>query len=235
MEAACLYKETRLSIEPAHGDAVIDILLPSNNAATSFASRSSPKRRKIDRDVRDEDSFSRKHLANEGSVYFCQPINNKTQEVRPRSIVWRILEDQKVLELQAIDLVQEAATKEEPLLTLRFQFPSAIRKNTVCFAEPTDATSKWSLSVFVLTDTAEIHTLTLPRESFIKAESLRLDRHTDWHAFHSPNAFIYRTPFRLIAQSEGIVWASLSDGALVKLEKYHGQSRESAYQVFGKY
>lgn len=226
-EAACLHHETRLDVDPASEQSTIDIVLPSSITSSS-SERPSPKRRRIDRVTQDEESFSRRYLATESSIYFCGSKSGPAAKYpHPRSILWRVLEEQRVLELQAVDLIQDEAQKDEPLLMLRFEFPVAIRPNSVCFAGPAEEGPYWALTVFVLTDAAELHTLTLNAESFVKPSAMRRDATSDWHACHTPNAFSYKTPFRLIAQNDGVLWASLNNGALVKLEKYHGHYRES--------
>jgi len=224
-EATCLHRETRLEVD-ASEKSIVQIVLPSS-ITPSTAARLSPKRRRIERDVQDEDSFSKRYLATESSIYFCVPYSGATAKyAHPHSILWRVLEEQRILELQVVDLIQHEAQKVEELLSLRFEFAAAIRPNTVCFAEPVDEGAHWTLTVFVLTDTAELHTLTLNAESFVQPNAIRMESTPDWHACHTPNAFSYKTPFRMTAQNDGIVWASLNDGSLVKLEKCHGHYRE---------
>lgn len=228
-EAACLYQETRFGVEPASDDALVEIALPSSNAS-AFASAPSPKRRRIDREALGEEDFATRHLATEASIFVCQSSAGHAakKDAHPRSILWRVCEGQRTLELQAVDLVLDAATTTEALLTLRFSFPSCIRPNTVSFADTSVSGSPWTLNVFVLTDSAELHALTLGRDAFVRSKVLSLETRPNWHSCQTPGAFTYRTPFRLIAQNESVVWAALSDGALVKLEKVHGSYGESS-------
>lgn len=222
LKAACIYQETRLNLDPALPASTVEVLLPIDGAS-AFASRLSPKRRRIDRSslVYDEATFSSHHLASESSIYLRPLINESKKSPSPRAILWRILEDRKVLELQAIDLSQEQTEKHEPLLTLRLAFPHAIRPAGVDFAEKERGANEDGFVGFVLTMTGEIVTLNLRKDLFVRAreqEDQTLEA-SAWCKTYSPSAFSYRTPHRFLAKSESEVWASLNDGSLLKLER----------------
>lgn len=198
-----LYQQTTLDVDPAFHTSVVDLCVPP-----------STKRRRIDSVTQDEETFSRS-LASEAFIHFRTSSSHY-----PRSILCRVLENRKVLELQAVDLRQDG-TKAEALLTLRFAFTNQIKKGGLAFIEGEREGTSDAFVVFVPTVAGELFTLTLRREAFIKSGCLDENGRgsLDWCRSAVPNAFTFRTPFKLLAKSETELWASLDNGSLVKLER----------------
>lgn len=219
-QPACLYQETRVNLNPARLGSTIDVFVPAHGAS-AFAARSSPKRRRIaPSEVNyDEDSFSRLHLASESSIHFRPHTKGKAKHEAPRVILWRVLEERKVLELQVVDLEQDHAEKAETLLTLRLAFPDPIRPTSVAFAEDDLEAAHPTLVGFVVTTVGALFTLNLRKELFVKTSGPGSIDATDWCSSSTPSAFTYRTPYRLLARSGKDLWASLSDGSLVRFER----------------
>lgn len=216
--AACLYQETRLNLDPAFSTSVVDILLPAHGAS-AFASRNSPKRRRLNAPAitYDETTFQKLHLAAESSIHF-RPISEDAKKTpSPRAILWRILEERTVLELQAVDLWQDDTQATEPLLTLYVNFPSPIRPHGVCFAERKSEGMASSAVAFVLTISGELFTLDLRKEIFTKPDAAA-DGARTWCDRSSPAPLSNRSPFKLFATNADELWASLGDGSLVRLE-----------------
>lgn len=216
--AACLYRETRLNLDPANSRSTVDIVLPSNGAS-SFYSRPSPKRRRLNSTAPtyNEETFQNTHLASDASIYF-RPSHGELAKGRgPRAILWRILEECTVLEVQAVDLWQDNDTRE-PDLTLRVAFPDTIRQHGVTFAERNAEGSSPSAVAFVLTTSGELFTLDLRREVFIKSE-VEL---STWCTRSAISALSSRNPFKLLANSADELWASLGDGSLLRLDRRQG-------------
>lgn len=226
-------QETRLNLDPSFPDAVVNVQIPSYSAF----SRSSPKRRKIDRIAlnHDEEAFSKYHLAAESSIHFRPKSRHhgKKEYGTPRAFLWRILEDRKLLELQAVDLYQESTEKSDMLLTLRFSFSSAIWPAGVAFAEQEGETGDNALVVFVMTKSGELFTLTLRKQHFAKPGLLvdPLIETRSWCTSATPNALNHRTPFRLLATSDRVLWVSIAEGHLVKLERKGDDGRLDAHSI----
>jgi len=220
--AACLYQETRLNLDSAFSTSTVDILLPAHSAS-AFAARISPKRRRLNAPAinYDEATFQKTHLASEGSIHFRPVDDNAKKTPSPRAILWRVLEERSVLELQAVDLWQDDIQATEPLLTLRVNFPSQIRPHGVCFAEKRADVTTPSAVAFVLTTSGELFTLDLRREIFTKPDATT-DGPQTWCTRSSPAPLSNRNPFKLFATSADDLWASLSDGSLVRLERKQG-------------
>jgi Nucleoporin Nup120/160 len=209
--ARYLYTETRLNLDPAYPSATIHLQVPSTSStwnpltavsnSLSTSTTASP--------IHDEATFSRTHLANDASIYFRRSTRS------PRSFLWRLLSDRTQLELQAVDLTQTAASKTEALLTLTVQFPSPIRPYGLAFGDPEE---RDALVVFALTVAGELYTLNLHKDLFVHpkaAEALP----PDWCKSFTPPALRIRDAYRLFAPSVDQLLLSMTDGAIVQLQK----------------
>lgn len=204
----CFYKEARLNVEPAFPGSTIAFTLPTSSLST-FGSRTTAKRTIIHEQVaeQDEEAFSRRHLAIEGSMFFRQ------HHTYPRSFLWRVLDNRKMLEIQATDLEHDVGNKLEANLTLLFQFPSPLRPFCVAFAEPTD---RDVLMVFAITTANELFTLTIPRDFFANPSASEQEIET-WCRRSEPVLFSGRIPYRLMAVDADELLVSLDDGAICRM------------------
>jgi len=196
-----LYQQTSLNVDPLCPSALVDINVPP-----------AAKRRRIETNNHNEETFTQS-LASEASIHF-----RSSGPHYPRSILYRVVENRRVLELQAVDLQQDG-TKPEVLLTLRFDFANQIRKGAIAFAEAEREGTANALVVFVPTAAGELFTLTLRTEAFVRPGFLTdtTSGSPDWCKVYKPNAFALKTPFKLLAKSEMELWASMNDGSLAKL------------------
>lgn len=171
---------------------------------------------------KDEEAFTRRHLAADGSMYFRQ------HHAYPRSFLWRVLDNRKMLEIQSTDLDHDFTNRFEANLTLLFQFPAPIRPFCVAFAEPTD---RDALTVFAITTSNELYTITLHRDFFANPAASEQDPET-WCKRFEPALFSGRIPYRLVAQSADELLVTLDDGAVCRLiwDKVNNTWDGSRYQ-----
>jgi hypothetical protein len=204
----CLYKEARLNIEPAFPGSTIAFALPASSHST-FGSRPTVKRTVLTEQHvdKDEDAFARRHLATDGSMYFRQ------HHGYPRSFLWRVLDNRKMLEIQAVDLDHDLGDRFEANLTILLQFPSPIRPFCVAFATPTD---RDALTVFAITTANELYTITLPRDFFASPAASEQNIET-WCKRTEPTLFSGRIPYRLVAESAEELLVTLDDGAICRM------------------
>jgi hypothetical protein len=207
-EGACLYREARLNIEPAFPGSTIAFTLPASSL-TTFGARTAAKRsvipeRYIDQD---EDAFTRRHLATEASLYFRQ------HHTYPRSFLWRVLDNRKVLEIQSVDLDHSASDRFEANLTLIFRFPSPIRPFCVAFSEPSD---RDALTIFAITTANDLYVLTIPRDFFANPAASEQEIDT-WCKRSEPTLFSGRIPYRLFAVHVDELLVALDDGAICRI------------------
>lgn len=205
---ACLYKEARLNIEPAFPGSTISFTLPAHTTST-FGARTTAKRTVITEQYADqeEESFVRRHLATEGSLFF------RRHHEYPRTFLWRVLDNRKMLEIQAADLDHDSSHNFEANLTLLLKFPSPIRPFCVAFAEPID---RDALTVFAITTANELYTVTLHRDFFTSPAASEQEIE-NWCKTSEPVLFSGRIPYRLESLAVDDLLVSLDDGAICRL------------------
>lgn len=206
----CLYTEARLNLEPAHPGSTISITIPATSTST-FGSRTQSKRTVVTEEYagKDEDSFAKRHLASDGSLYF------RRKDDYPRAFLWRLLDNRKTLELQSVDLDQDSRHNFEANLTLLFHFSSPIRPFSVAFAQPDE---KDALTVFVITTSNELYSLHLHRDFLAKPTVSEQDV-KDWCKRSTLNQFALRTPYRLFAVNDKELLVSLDNGGILHLQR----------------
>lgn len=219
-----LFKETRIDLEPTSPRSTINIQIPAHGQSHR-SSRLSQQRRPEGNigAPEDEDAFARRYLATSGAVYFRQ------KKDYPRSFLWRILEDQKVLELRSIDLTKSEHDKHEATLTLRLVFANPIRKGGVVLSDREDHDL---LSVFVLTKRNELHTLSLRPDAFCRA-AVTEGNVQDWCKSFVPASFSISKPHRLLARGPHELWISLHDGRLLRLTRKAGDDGTTYRSAIG--
>lgn len=197
-----------MNIEPAFPGSTIAFTLPASSLST-FGSRTAAKRTVIQEQYtdQDEDAFTRRHLATDGSLFFRQ------HHVYPRSFLWRVLDNRKMLELQSVDLDHEAGDRFEANLTLLFQFPSPIRPFCIAFAESTD---RDALTVFAITTANDLYVLTIHRDFFANPAASEQEIES-WCRRSEPILFSGRIPYRLVAVNIDELLVALDDGAICRI------------------
>ncbi|KAI4264462.1 MAG: hypothetical protein L6R42_000421 [Xanthoria sp. 1 TBL-2021] len=204
------FTETRIDLEALDQGSVVQVQLP--------ASRGSRSQRRIlsttagSASFSNEETYSRGFLASASSIYFSR-LNK-----HPRSFLWRVLENNKILELRATDLRKTENIKAEATVILQLGFPSAIRKGGVALADDGGD----ALCVFVLTKSNDLFTLTIPNKSFYNVTSLEEDA-GKWCNTFRPSSFVLSTPHRLVAGSPGQLVVALADGKLLTLNRKDGR------------
>ncbi|KAF4549529.1 Nucleoporin Nup120/160-like protein [Elsinoe fawcettii] len=210
--APVLFTETRLNVQPTSSSSTFHI---STESSSLFSSR-----KRLRNDVGpavDDEEFFRRHLASETSIYF------RSQEKVPRSILWRVLEEAKVLELQCVDLIQDQRATSESLLTFRLSFASPIRPNGVALA---DSRSHDALEVFVLTTSNELYTFSLRRDLLLRPAVPSTNDFDPSSVFKSYtlSSFSFRHPHKLVALNDLEILVSLGDGSLLHLQRRAGEN-----------
>lgn len=204
----CLFKETRTDLEPSHPGSVIQIQVPSTS---TFSVRPRQQRRVLRTSpiYKDEDAFNKHCLASSSSFHFGKSKRH------PRSFLWRVLQEGRVLELRCVDLSKRNREEREASFTLQLVFPTAIKRGGVALAEAEDQDV---LSVFALTKGNELYTFTIRKDFFCHAAASEEDI-SRWCKASKPATFSISTPHSLIAASSLQLIVSLSDGRLLQLTR----------------
>lgn len=213
MTMAKIHKETKVDVRPIAPNAVVDIQIPTQETAQRRArfSISSVTAQDIP-SIKDEDDFARRYLATQGSLYF------RRRKAYPRTFLWRVVDDNKVLEIQSADLVRGGIEHHEANLMLRFDFQEAILPSGVALA---DTEEHEVLNVFVLTASRRLHTLALRPEFFRRASAID-ENILDWCKACTPSPLTFSHPHRLHASSTTELFISLDSGALLRLTRRAG-------------
>ena len=209
----CLFKETSLDLESLPGT-VVQIQLPSSSSL-SVRSRQRQQQRVLRRAqvYKDEETYNRLHLASSASIH------SSYHSTYPRSITWRVLQDQKVLELRSTDLRKDARETKEAGLTIRLCFPGPLRDGGVALA---DSEEQGVLNVFALTKGNELYTCSIRRSFFCNAAASEEDV-GNWCKIYKPATFSMSSPLRLFAGDHSSLIVSLIDGRVLTLIKSDGE------------
>ncbi|KAL5357019.1 nucleoporin Nup120/160-domain-containing protein [Aspergillus floccosus] len=210
---AKIYKDTRVDLRPYSPSTVVNIPIPSQSNPNSRARFSiSSLTGQSETIAKDEEEFTRQHLATQGSIYF------RKRSVYPRTFLWRVVNDNKVLEIQCVDLTKGGVEHHEYNNTLRLDFQEEILPSGVDLADVEDHEI---LSVFVITASKQLHTLTLRPEFFRRAASID-ENISDWCKSCVPAPLSFSYPHRLHASSPLELFISLDNGSLLRLTRRSG-------------
>ncbi|KAK4192675.1 putative nuclear pore complex protein Nup160 [Podospora australis] len=215
-----LYKEARLSLEPASQSSVVQLRV----APQSAYGRSNSARTSAD----DEKSYRHKNLATASSIFHRKHHNS------PRSFLWRILENGTVLSLRAVDVSKRQHDVDAPLI-LNLHFPHTINHSCVGFGDPEDTDA---LCVFVVDQTNQLHSITLHPDQF-RRKTATDGGLGDAYRVYSPPGFGFKHPHRLAVVSSDQLIVTMHDGGILKFDKNKthdaNQSpwRETIYNVAG--
>ncbi|KAJ9311282.1 hypothetical protein DTO271D3_8437 [Paecilomyces variotii] len=210
---AKIYKETKVDLRPVSPSTVVNIQIPTQDGAQRRARFSiTPFDAQEEPISKDEEEFAKRYLATQGSIYFRQ------RKAYPRAFVWRVVDDNRVLEIQSADLTRSAHEHHEANVTLRLDFQEAIIPSGVALADPEDHEV---VNVFVLTVSKQLHTLTLRPEFFRRTSSID-ENVSDWCKTSTPAPLAFSYPHRLHASSPYELFISLDSGALLRLTRRAG-------------
>lgn len=221
ISSLALLKENRVGLESDVPSSVIEFQIPSSAITFNRASRPTRRIAKRSPTYRDEEGFSNSAIASASSVYFSSP------DRYPRSFLWRLLEDNKILEIRSIDLSKSNEEKNEALYILRFHFPCSIRQGGIALA---DAEEQGVIGIFALTTSNELYTLDLKSSFFCQSAASEEDvRH--WCKGFKPASTNFSTPHRFVAASSSELLVGLSDGRLLQLTRPGGNDGASWHEL----
>ena len=208
VSSLALFKETRIDLEPIAPGSVIQIHISS---ASAFTARPRQQRRIVKNTIghRDESSFTKCCIATSGSFHF-----GKT-ESHPRSFIWRVLQEGKVLELRSIDLSKSSGETREASVIIQLWFPIGLKHGGVALADSED---RDILDVFALTKGNELYTFAISKDFFCHAAASEEDL-SRWCKVSKPATFSISTPHCLVAASFRQLIISLSDGRILRLTR----------------
>ncbi|KAL3480235.1 nucleoporin Nup120/160-domain-containing protein [Aspergillus californicus] len=207
---AKIYKDTQVDLRPYSPSTVVNIPIPTQTSTQSRTRFAISSFTGPDTAIaKDEDEFAKRYLATQGSVYF------RKRNVYPRAFLWRVVDDNKVLEIQCVDLTKGGIENHEYTVTLRLGFQEEILPSGVALA---DMEEHDVLNLFVVTASKELHTLALRPEFFRRAASID-ENVSDWCKSCMPAPLTFTHPHRLHVSSPLELFISLDNGALLRLTR----------------
>ena len=215
------FKEVRVSLGPDIPGSVIEFHVPSSAITFSLTSRLKRQILTESPTFKSEEKFSRCNIANTSSIFFGH-LNKY-----PRSFLWRLLEENKVLEIRSVDLSKGERVEDEALYSLRFCFPSTVRPGGIALADGEDQSV---LNVFVSTTSNELYTLDLRRAFFCDAFASQ-EEITQWCKIFKPASTNFSTPHQLVAISSLELFVGLSDGRILHLTRPSGSDGASWHEL----
>ncbi|KKF95472.1 Nucleoporin nup120 [Ceratocystis platani] len=203
------FVETRLNLEPSSLANVVNIRVASANQSNSIASAFS--RRSDNRETEAETVFDHKNLAKAASIY------HRKHHETPRGFLWRLLENNTILSIRAVDIAQSGGAADATLI-INFIFNTPIAPNCVALADPEDLDA---LLVFVLDQANCLHTFSLRPDIFRRKSSLEpaID---DLCRSYTPSGLSGKLAHRLTAVNADQVLIALHDGGLLRLDRNRG-------------
>ena len=204
------YKETRLNFEPSSSAFVVDLELPSTTRPARTQRRTNSTNGTLNGCVAsaDNEELRARTCATAYSTY------QRKHHGYPRSFLWRLLEDDTVLSVRAIDVLRPEKVADANLV-LNFHFPNKVQPTCITLTDPEDHDA---LTIFVLDKANQLYTLFLRPDSFRK-RSFAETGLGDACKVHAPSALKVRSPYRLFAISHDLLVIGVSDGGLIRLDR----------------
>ncbi|KAK5073862.1 hypothetical protein LTR64_006997 [Lithohypha guttulata] len=159
-----LYKETAIEVKSTTSPSHTDIQIPRANGSYD-RSKFSKKPERHDRLAVDEKSYAAEYLAASSSVFI------RRESSYPRSFAWRVVSQQRVLEISNVDFARNDKDREADR-TLAFEFQDQISPRGVSIC---DSSTGSEFHIFVLTQENEVFELRLQIKFFQDAKSIPPD------------------------------------------------------------
>lgn len=196
------FKETRLNLEPSAPGSVINIRVPAG------ANDRNSRRSTIEPAFEDHSSFKLKNLATASSVYHRQWHDS------PRSFLWRVLENGKLLSIRAVDVcLKDNATDAPLILNLNFGVP--IQPGCVALSDPKEHDA---LAVYVLDESSRLFTFVFRPDTFRKRSAVDASL-SGLAKMQSPKGLGFKQAHRMVAASANMLLITTNDGGMIRLDK----------------
>ena len=206
-----LYRATPFQVKPTTPPSLISHEIPSQDGTYrrskfSISTKSSGDQNRL---AKDEKSFGKQYLATQSSIYF------RRSKTYPRSFVWKVVNEDRALEIRCADLARSEHDLKEAYLTLSLEFQDSIISGGVALADADNADVLW---IFVITSSRELHTLSLPSEVFRNDKAITGVVRPQCRTV-VPSSFMIDQPHRLYANTPFELFISFDSGRLQRLTK----------------
>ncbi|RMZ80271.1 hypothetical protein DV738_g2876, partial [Chaetothyriales sp. CBS 135597] len=209
-----LYTET--AVQPTAVNAASSVLTFDIPRVNGSHKKPRSSNRATGADTKTEAAFVAHHVASSANIYF------RRNPLAPRCILWRVIQDQRVLELQPAALTKNSSDVKEAHLTLRFRFQDQVLPGCVSV---TDSTTEHDLHIFVGTADNEILHLRVPPVAFRQHESLSTDSEQQWASPIDISSLSIDSVYRLVAHSPYEVFVAYTSGIMQRVRRKANSTR----------
>lgn len=196
------YTESALQLRSAQSSKRKEITIPRQNG-TYDRSKYSKRLERHDRLATDDKTYAAEYLASASSVFFRQSPSY------PRSFLWRVLSNQKTLEISSADFSRQSHEQEADC-TIALQFQDQISPRGVSFCDSSDETS---IYLFVLTQSNEVFEVCLQTSYFQDLTSIPQDTQ-QWCAAIPASSLSIDQAFHLNASNPQDVFVTFTSGKI---------------------
>lgn len=211
--------EVQLNLEPQSSAYVVDLKLPTTVAPGRGARRAKAQAASSNGSSSiTGDHFRRsRSCASVSSIFRRSGSSHDNHQTKkyPRSLLWRVVEDDTVLSIRSADVVKPNSAQPASLV-LNLEFPHAVRPACIAFH---DSPEHDAVHIFALDTANQLYNIVLRAESFRK-RFIAEGAVGEWCRVHVPNALNnFKQPYRLIAVSNDQLITTLADGGLIRLDR----------------
>ncbi|RMZ78933.1 hypothetical protein DV737_g3714, partial [Chaetothyriales sp. CBS 132003] len=208
-----LYTETAVQPHAVTASSVLTFDIPRANGRYNKPRPSS--RAPGGGETKTEAAFVAHHVAASANLYF------RHNQIAPRCILWRVVEDRRVLELQPAALTRSDSDTKEAYLTLKFRFQDRLLAGGVSIS---DSTAEHDLHVFVATANNEILHVRVPPVAFRQHESLSSDAE-EWASPVEISSLSIDSAYRIVAHSPYELFIAYTSGTVQRVRRRGNSSR----------
>ncbi|KIW91039.1 uncharacterized protein Z519_07933 [Cladophialophora bantiana CBS 173.52] len=209
-----LYTETAFQVNPPTADSVLHLQVPRKNGSFDKPKSSSTRFKDGRTWTSDQESYSSRFLASQSSIYF------RASKTYPRTFYWKVVNNERVLQVQCADLARGEAEVDEAYLTIEFEFQDEIIPRGVTFADLENAEE---INVFVCTNKNEIFNLRVPTAAFRDLRVLQTENIGQWCQPLESSTLGIDTVYRIHSITPLVVLISFASGRLQRLKRRSGQ------------
>ncbi|KAK6544406.1 hypothetical protein TWF694_001101 [Orbilia ellipsospora] len=217
-----VYKETRVSLDWASTDRIVEALVPDYDAEEA-ASIPEELETPITNGVLIKgttDDFPLTSLASASSVLF------RAIHQTPRTVLWRVMNQGRTLVLMPLDVARPREEHGTIASAYHIQFSRQIVPGCVTFFDLPETNT---LAAFVLTSGNRLYTFNLGQSFFTETdEELRLP--DGWCNMFQPTSLMARSPHFLKAVSGDSLLVAIQDGSLIRLDRLVHQRSSFGYK-----
>lgn len=174
-----------------------------------------------------ESEYYRENVASAGSIVHCRSTDNFLPANLPGSMIWRVLDGSKQIEIEPIDLShiskEGVSSKTAKFRAIRLMLPTEILENciSVCYSP-----NKFKLVIDYIAKDWAFYTIAIPLSEFVSDASNSMtggsqfftaENAENWYRVEANPPFDLKQPHLVYSLSPTTVIVGLKDGSIMKI------------------